>query len=130
MLWKKKKEEIKSGVDWSNDGEGLHIVHIRGVLEDDMLKELQDYAAREIDQMGSIRGLMILEHFQGWPKHGKSENLDFLLKYDASIEKMALVGDLKWKEEMLVFMGVGYRQAQVQYFSTEDEAKAREWLKA
>ena len=130
MFWKKKKEEaIPAGIEWlRDDDDGVHVVHIRGVLTDDMFKELQNYAAKEIGKMGSIKGLMILDGFQGWPKGARSDNLDFLLQYDSRIEKMAVVGDLQWKEDFLMFLGAGYRKAQIQYFQPEDSAKAREWL--
>jgi hypothetical protein len=126
---KKEKQEAQSGIEWTRDEEGIHIIHIRGVMSEDMMSELQSYAAQEIGKMGSIKGLMILDGFQGWSKDGNFDNLDFMLKYDARIEKMAIVGDLNWKDEFLMFLGAGYRQAQVEYFQVEDEAKARDWLK-
>ena len=126
MFWKKKKEkEIPSSIEWALDGDGVHVIHIRGVLTDQMFKKLQSYAVREIGKMGSVKAVMILDGFQGWPKNAKSDNLDFMLKYDAYIEKMAVVGGLEWKEEFLMFLGAGYRKAQIQYFQTEDPVKAR-----
>ena len=129
MFWKKKKEpEIPSRIEGTRDADGVHVIRISGVLTDKMFKQLQAYAVQEIGKAGSVKAVMILDGFQGWPKDAKSDNLDFLLQYDACIEKMAIVGDLQWKESFLMFLGAGYRKAQIQYFQAEDLAKAREWL--
>jgi hypothetical protein len=46
------------------------------------------------------------------------------------IEKMAIVGDEKWRDETLVFTGKGFRPTAIEFFPTSRLAEARRWLAA
>ena len=49
-------------------------------------------------------------------------------KHDKDIEKIAVVGEPRWRDEMLIFLFVDYRQAEVQFFAETDLEPARAWL--
>ena len=129
MLWgKRKKEETESSITWERDDSGVHVVRIRGLITDDTFKRLRDQAAKQLATVRSVKGLIFLERFEGWGKGREAGNLDLMLRYDAQMEKLAVVGDLKWREEFLMFLGAGYRHAKVRFFATEELQKARDWL--
>ncbi len=56
-------------------------------------------------------------HFQ------KGRYLDFL-----HIEKIAVVADEKWRDQLLMFLGAGRRQAPVMFFFPGEEEDARDRL--
>ena len=129
MLWgKRKKEETESSITWEQDDSGVHVVRIRGLITDDTFKRLGDQGAQQLGMAKGAKGLIVLEGFEGWGKGREAGNLNLMLRYDAQIEKLAVVGDQKWKEDFLMFLGAGYRHAQVRFFATEELQKARDWL--
>jgi hypothetical protein len=53
-------------------------------------------------------------------------DVSFLLEHESNMEKLAIVGDNKWRDEVLMFAGAGLRSNPLRYFN--DEASARSWL--
>ena len=53
---------------------------------------------------------------------------EFFLNHDADIEKIAIVGDPRWREEALLFTFAGMRQAEVRFFPEYGLELARVWL--
>jgi len=131
MFWRKRKQSESSGEMTVTRGDnGVHTVIVRGKLSAEMIKRLEDSGAKEIDEVGTVRVLWDLEHFQGWMEQPGDGNIDFLLKYDSRIKKIAVVGDPKWKDNAMLFLGAGHRKAEVQYFSAENMHEARRWVRA
>jgi hypothetical protein len=108
------------------DADGIYVVTFHGTVTTAMYTRLQDFGAKEMDKVGSVKIMMVLKDFGGWKGKAHDGDFEFLLKYDALIEKLAVVGKPELKEGTLLFMGAGYRQAQVSYFTAESEAKS--WL--
>ena len=77
---------------------------------------------------GKIGILVELENFAGWESSEQWGNVNFFLKHDADIEKIAIVGDLRWREEALMFVFAGMRQAEVRFFPESELELARVWL--
>jgi len=50
------------------------------------------------------------------------------VQHDASIDRMAIVGDRKWADLALLFTTQGLRPFPIEYFDTADAAGARAWL--
>ncbi len=108
------------------EGQRLLVVRIHGVLRLRELEEIQRAAAKLIGEVGKITPLILLDEFQGW-EHGEEwGDVSFLIEYQDDIEKMAIVGQEKWREEVLLFAGVGIRRSPVRYFN--DSESARAWL--
>jgi hypothetical protein len=129
MLWgKRKKKETDSSITWERDDRGVHVVRIRGLITDDTFKRLGDQGAQQLGTQREAKGLIVLEGFEGWGKGREAGNLNLMLRYDAQMEKLAVVGDLRWQEDFLMFLGAGYRHAKVRFFATEELQKARDWL--
>jgi hypothetical protein len=108
------------------EGQRLLVVRIRGLLRLAELEESQRAAAKMIREAGKLTALVLLDEFQGWERGVEWGDVSFLVEHDADVEKIAIVGQEKWREQVLVFAGVGIRQSPVRYFN--DSASARAWL--
>ena len=51
-----------------------------------------------------------------------------MYEHDPFIEKIAFVGEEKWKDQILMFLGAGRRQASVEFFFSDEAEDARDWL--
>ena len=83
-----------------------------------------------LQKHAKARILVVAENFQGWEKGGEWADFSFQEKNDTKIECMAIVGDKRWKELVLAFVGQGLREFPIEYFEHGELAKARAWLKA
>jgi hypothetical protein len=93
---------------------------------DRITKTAKDAIARE----GKIRALIVVERFQGWQRGEDWGDVSFSLEEGQHIEKMAIVGDEKWRDETLAFTGKGFRPTAIEFFPTSRQAEARRWLGA
>ena len=94
----------------------------------------EDYKERLIPEMeaaiekyGKIRLLCDLEHFDGWSPHAAWDDMIHGTEMWHSIERMAIVGDNKWEEEMMKLFR--HLTGKVQYFDHHKLQHAWEWLK-
>ncbi len=106
----------------------LFRIHISGVLRQAELLDVQAVAAQEITRLGRITLLFVLEQFQGWERDADWGDLEFYAAHDKDIEKIAIVGDEKWRDHGMAFAGAGIRKAAVQFFPPAEDARARAWL--
>jgi stage II sporulation SpoAA-like protein len=104
-------------------------VHVSGVLCQAELKEVQAAVAREIHRLGTIRLLFVLEGFEGWEPGAGWNDLAFYTEHDQDIDRIAIVGDERWREESLAFAGKDVRRAAVRFFPPEERAGALAWLR-
>jgi stage II sporulation SpoAA-like protein len=108
------------------EGQRLLVVRIRGLLRLAELEESQRGAAKMIREAGKLTALVLLDEFQGWERGVEWGDVSFLVEHDADVEKIAIVGQEEWREQVLVFAGVGIRQSPVRYFNDSDSARV--WL--
>ena len=101
-------------------------IQISGVLDQADLKEVQAVAAREIARIGAVKVLFILDSFEGWERGADWSDTTFYETHDKDIERIAIVGDEKWRDEGLAFAGGGLRRAAVRFFPAAEGARA--WL--
>jgi hypothetical protein len=106
----------------------LFRVRISGVLRQAELKDVQAVAAQEIARLGRIKLLFVLEQFEGWERDANWGDLAFYEAHDQDIDKIAIVGEEKWRDHGLAFAGAGIRKAAVHFFHPADSAQARAWL--
>lgn len=109
--------------------EGILTVKIAGQLTHSELVELQKQAATFLDSQEKTAILVVAKDFQGWAKQGAWGDVSFQVRYDARISRMAIVGHRKWEDVALVFAAKGVRSFPIEYFSTDELAKAHDWLK-
>jgi hypothetical protein len=108
----------------------LFRIHVSGLLLEADLKGVQAVAAQEITRLGTIKLLFVLDEFEGWERGADWGDLAFYAAHDTDIEKIAIVGDEKWRDHGLAFAGAGIRKAAVRFFSPAESAQARAWLLA
>ncbi len=94
----------------------LFRIDISGVLRQVELKDVQAVAAQEIRRLDRITLLFVLEQFEGWERDADWGDLAFYAAHDKDIDKIAIVGDEKWRDHGLAFAGAGIRTAAVRFF--------------
>jgi stage II sporulation SpoAA-like protein len=101
---------------------------VRGTLQraeyDRMLQLARDMIARE----GKMRVLVLLDGFEGWERHRDWGDVTFAVQEGRNIEKMAIVGDEKWRDESLAFTAAGFRPTAIEFFAAAQLANAKRWL--
>ncbi len=115
-------------VSFAKESEDLFVVSIEGVLTFDELKEIENKFTAAIDRSRKIKVLLLAENFSGWAKEGDWGNLEFMLKNDPYIQKIAVVANEEKKDDLLIFLGKGMRQASVESFPAGEKQKALDWL--
>ena len=103
-------------------------IEISGRLTAADFAVLQRTAASEIEQAGKIRLLVVLNGFEGWAPGGDWRDLGFYIRHADNIERIAIIGDERWRSEALMFAGADLRQAPVSFFRTDDGGTAQAWL--
>ena len=69
----------------------------------------------------------MLDHFTGWAP-GNWNNLAFYIQHGADIERIAIVGDERWRSETMMFAGADLRKGAVMYFAPPYRREAAAWL--
>lgn len=108
----------------------LFVVEISGVFTYENQKTIEQAGSMEIKSKpaNKIKVLVLAEDFAGWGKEGDWGDLTFLYESDQYINRVALVTDVKWRDEMLMFFGEGRRQAEIKFFAKGHRDAARKWL--
>ena len=117
-------------VTFIKESENLFVVQIKRIFTFEDLKEIQDKGRVEIERSQKIKLLVLAEEFSGWGKEGDCGDLTFMYEYDPYIDKIAIVTNGKWKDELLVFVEAGSRQAFVECFGEDGKKDARDWLRS
>ena len=111
------------------DPGGIQVLRIGGVLNKATLDNIQSVARRGIEAGArDLKVLLVLQDFHGWKRGDDWGDLDFFGRYEAAIAKIAVVGEVCWEEETLLFLGAGRRHGEVRFFPPHFEGKARTWL--
>ena len=91
-------------------------VKVSGTLTEPELASLQAAAGRIIGTGGKWRVLVLTPNFAGWERGGDWNDFSFS-DNDASIERMAIVGERKWEDLALLFTAKGLRPFPIEYFA-------------
>ena len=108
------------------EGQRILVVRMHGILRRAEFDECQRAAAERIRRVGKLAALIELDGFQGWEQGSDWGDMSFLIEHDRDLEKIAVVGQEKWREDALVFAAAGLRSSPVRYFN--DSSRARAWL--
>ena len=108
------------------EGPDLFVVRVHGILRRVELEECQRAAVQLTQQAGKANGLVLLEGFLGWERTDQWGDVSFFTEQGSDIEKIAIVGPERWRDEALMFAGAGLRQTPVRYFDQSEGARA--WL--
>ena len=103
-------------------------IKIRGMLKKADYDQIIQIAKEAIAREGRIRALVILEGFEGWERHEGWGDVSFMMEQGRNIEKMAIVGDEKWKDDAIAFTAKGFRPTVIEFFAASRVDAARTWL--
>lgn len=107
----------------------LYVLRLGGQLNKATTDKIQAIAARDIEAGAQdLKMLVVLGDFRGWKRGDDWGDLTFFATYEHQIVKIAVIGEARWKEETLLFLGAGRRTAEVRYFAPDEEPQARAWL--
>ena len=117
-------------VTFTKESEDLFVISVQGVLTFDDQKEVEKEGREQFDRSQKVKLLVLAEQFSGWGKEGDWGDLTFMHEYDPYIEKIAVVAEGKWKDQILMYIGAGRREAAVKFFFEDEEEDARDWLQS
>jgi hypothetical protein len=114
------------------EDDGICQLEIRGLLTKADLDRAQQAL---LDILASDRGrpvqlLVRLEDFEGWEPDPRWNDLTFYVGHGHSLERIAIVGEERWRAEALLFAAADLRKGPVEYFTPDLEPAARAWLSA
>ena len=109
------------------NGGKLLIVHVSGKLIETDYEDFVHAFERLIPLHGELRVLVDLTAFHGWDAGAAWEDVKFVTKHFADIERLALVGEKQWQPGMSAF-GKAFTKAAVRYYDHIDADEARKWL--
>jgi len=110
--------------------DNVYRVEVQGILRATEFERCQGVLRAEMDRVGPVRLLFVLDAFEGWEPHDDWRDLSFYVSHGAAIERIAIVGDERWRSESLMFASADLRTAPVEFFSPEQLTGARDWLSA
>jgi hypothetical protein len=113
-----------------HERDNVYRVEVRGLLRKPDFDASGDTLVQEMARVGPVRLLFVLEGFDGWHPHDDWKDLTFYVTHGSQIERIAIVGDERWRSESLMFAGADLRSAPVEFFAEDDLAGARAWLSA
>jgi hypothetical protein len=110
--------------------EGILTLTVSGTLSESELAAAQQAMADAMNAHGKLRILVVARDFAGWARGGKWNNFTFQQEFDPHIVKMAIIGETRWEDLALVFVGKGLRKFPIEYFEPGALNRARAWLLA
>ena len=117
-------------VSLHHEGANVYRVEVRGTLRKADLDRVQDVLVTKMGPTGGVRLLFVLEGFGGWEPQDNWNDMSFYVKHGDSIERIAIVGDERWRGEALMFAAADLRKGPVEFFPQPAVAEARAWLVA
>jgi hypothetical protein len=109
---------------------GICRLDVSGVLQRAEYRQCEAELKTELERTGSVKLLCVLRGFEGWEPNVEWSDLAFYVKYGDAISKIAIVGDERWRSEMLMFAAADLRKAPVEFFPEAELTRARAWLSA
>lgn len=113
-----------------HERENIYRVDVQGLLRSREFEAGQSELRDAIGRVGPIRLLVVLDAFEGWEPGDDWRDLSFYVSHGDAIERIALVGDERWRTESLMFASADLRKAPVEFFTPDRLAGARDWLSA
>ena len=110
------------------DEGAVKVVRLSGMLRKDELDAIQWAEAEKLPAGAKVNVLVLAEEFDGWQKGDRWGDLRFVARYGDRIEKLAIVADPKWEDQLLMFTGAGFRKTKVQFYAPVEIGEARKWL--
>ena len=103
-------------------------VDVRGVLRQPELERCQREVLDEVSKTGAVRLLFVLDGFEGWDPRDNWRDMSFYVTHGDDIERIAIVGEQRWRETTMMFAAADLRKAPVEFFDEGALEEARAWL--
>jgi len=113
----------------THEADEVYRLDVTGLLRKADFDRSQAAITREIDRVGPIRLLVVLDRFEGWATADNWSDLTFYATHGDRIARLAIVGDERWRDDVLMFALAGLRSAPVEYFGGPEIEQARAWLR-
>lgn len=111
-----------------SEDDGVIYARISGVMTVADQRALEAAARRLIEADRKVSLLVTLEHFEGWETNEAwGDDLQFVLGNE--IARIAIVGDQRWRDQALMFVGKGFRNTQIEFFTTGSSEAAKAWFR-
>jgi hypothetical protein len=111
-----------------HDRDNIFRIELRGTLRQEEFARCQEQVLHEVSRVGPVRLLFTLDGFDGWDSQDHWNDLGFFVRHGDAIERIAIVGDERWRDLALMFAAADLRKAPVEYFGSKDLVNARSWL--
>ena len=111
-----------------HERDDVYRLDLSGTLQPGDLGGAQDALVREIARLGSVRLLIVLLHFDGWARGSGWQDMSFYVNHGDRIDRIAIVGPARWRDEAMMFAAADLRRAPVRYFPEDALEEARTWL--
>ena len=115
-------------VTTQHERDNIYRVELGGTLRKEEFDRCGEHLADEIGRLGPIRLLFVLQDFEGWERGGNWNDLAFYVRYGDQIERIAIVGPERWRDETMMFAVAGLRKGPVEFFDEGALTAARTWL--
>jgi len=112
----------------TSERDGVYRLDVSGLLRKAEFDRWQASLAREMDRAATVKLLVVLNRFEGWDANDNWSDLSFYATHGDKIARIAIVGDERWRGQMLMFAVADLRKAPVEYFGAHAIADARAWL--
>jgi hypothetical protein len=110
------------------DGGNRYRVDVTGTIARSELEKVQSSLAGEMARVGKVRLLFVLDRFKGWEKGANWGDMTFYDQHGEEIERIAIVGEERWRDDALMFALADLRKAPTRYFLPAELDGARTWL--
>jgi hypothetical protein len=117
-------------IEMHHEGDRTYRLDISGVLARADMTRCEAELASELRRIGSAKLLCVLKEFKGWEAQGDWNSLNFYMTHGDAIERIAIVGEERWRSLALMFAVADLRKAPVEFFTEDALAQARQWLSA
>jgi len=111
-----------------HESDNTYRLDISGVLLQAEFRQCEAELTSELDRVGSAKLLFVLTAFEGWEQHADWNELAFYVKRGDAIERIAIVGDPRWRDLTMMFASADLRKAPVEFFPEGEMMRARAWL--
>jgi len=112
------------------EANNLFVIRSTGVLERGEADAIKKQVVSFIKRHGRATGLIIIDEafqslsaFASWDD---DEDDEFIQKH---IDRLAIVGDLRWRDSAMLFFLNGFVPFSIEYFKAGQETFARAWLR-
>jgi hypothetical protein len=120
--------DVDMPITLQHEGDNIFRIGIQGMLRQSEMQQCQKQLVDEMHRLGTVRLLFVLDDFKGWAAQDNWNDLSFYVQHGDAIERIAIVGEERWRDHSLMFAAADLRKAPVEYFVRGALAQARAWL--